>query len=494
MIEEYISYWGFLRHPFLLAPDSKMMCLTGQYFECLERLKYAIDTGKGGVLIVSEDAGLGKTTLLMKLIEDMKERFGDAFRYAFVDHPTLSSNQMIAQITGSITGTEVGEDKLKNLNILKDTLLEAKEQGGKSIIVVDEGQMLCATTEVLQELRILINLTHNGEYLHTFILSGQRSLWHTIKGMPEFWQRLPIRYYFVPLKTEETKELIGYRMRKAGLEEGKAIFADDAMEIIHRYSRGSPRTIIALADLALLVGYTNRADRIGFKEVSKAITAMSGQGETLPYVREERASEKGQGLSAFGAVERGREKSRHYPEYGAENLKVTPTVDVDRRIHYPRPVFMVLAIVFCILAGLGGYYLASGPGTEKKEAGKVAIVQIPETTAPEVAKEVTEKIVKEDGTGGTDAPVQPDVGKAPAGIDKEIANFRKAKMGLVIAEAGNIRSAPDIRSQRIGVIFEDEKIEIIGEQTDQEGSTWYKIKLYGEKEGWISERVISLLP
>ena len=65
---------------------------------------------------------------------------------------------------------------------------------------------------VLQELRVLINLTHNNEYLHTFILSGQKALWDTLQEMPEFWQRLPVRYYFTPLRFEETRELIRYRL------------------------------------------------------------------------------------------------------------------------------------------------------------------------------------------------------------------------------------------------------------------------------------------
>ena len=281
MSEEYVEYWGLARHPFLMAPDSRMMCVTGQYYECLERVKYAINTSKGGVLIVSEDAGLGKTTLLLKLIDDMKEKYRDAFRYAYIDHPTLSASQMIAQITGEISGVQVGDDKLKNLNLLKETLIYVKEQGGKSIIIVDEGQLLCEAPDVLQELRILINLTYNNEYLHTFILSGQRALWYTVKNMPEFWQRLPVRFYFVPLKLDETKELVQHRLWKAGLEEGKEVFSVDALEIIHRYSRGSPRTVMALADLSLLVGYTNQAAKIGFKEVSKAISAMSGQGESL---------------------------------------------------------------------------------------------------------------------------------------------------------------------------------------------------------------------
>jgi len=89
MTEPYISYWGLKKHPFLLAPDSHMMYLAGQYFECFERLKYAVNTQKGGVLIVSEDAGLGKTTILLKLIDELKSTYQNAFRYAFVDHPTL---------------------------------------------------------------------------------------------------------------------------------------------------------------------------------------------------------------------------------------------------------------------------------------------------------------------------------------------------------------------------------------------------------------------
>ena len=97
MSEKYIEYWGLAQHPFLLAPDSKMMCVTGQYFECLERLKYAIYTNKGGVLIVSEDAGLGKTTILMKLVDEMKEEYGE--RTSLTRSSRQSLNPMIVMIT-----------------------------------------------------------------------------------------------------------------------------------------------------------------------------------------------------------------------------------------------------------------------------------------------------------------------------------------------------------------------------------------------------------
>ncbi len=42
-----------------------------------------------------------------------------------------------------------------------------------------------------------------------------------------------------------------------------------------------------MADISLLIGYTDHSSKIGFKEMSKVINAMSGKGKSLPYVTEE---------------------------------------------------------------------------------------------------------------------------------------------------------------------------------------------------------------
>ncbi len=489
MIEEYLEYWGLTNHPFLLAPDSRMMCVTGQYYECLERVKYAINTGKGGVLIVSEDAGLGKTTLLLKLIDDMKGSLGDAFRYAYVDHPTLSSSQMIAQIAGEISGLSVGEDKLKNLAILKDALIQAKEQGGRSIIVVDEGQLLCEAPDVLQELRILINLTYRNEYLHTFILSGQRTLWHTIKNMPEFWQRLPVRYYFVPLKLQETRELIQYRLRQTGLEEGREIFSEDALEIIHRYSRGSPRTVIALSDLSLLVGYTNQAGKVGFKEVSKAINAMSGQGESLPYVREENRPERGPSLHSVSTVERGPERPPwKRPEYPESGPQAVPAGNKAEKAARPRLVFIVLAVLSIIVASIAGYHYLSPSLTTRK----IAATEAPKPEPP--AKVVPDNEVPKPDAGEAAPPA--DSKADVSGSKGETKEAEKPgipeRTATVVADGAIIRSAPDLRSPRIGLIPRNETIKIVGDQEGKDGRKWYMVILYGTKEGWISDSVVAV--
>ncbi|MCX8021934.1 MAG: SH3 domain-containing protein [Syntrophorhabdaceae bacterium] len=478
--EDYLEYWGLIRHPFLLAPDSRMMHMAGQYYECLERLKYAIKTGKGGVLIVSEDAGLGKTTTIFKLIDDMKDQYGEAFKFAFIDHPTLTVPQMIAQITRSFTGTEPDDDKLKNLLLLKEALIEVKKNKGNSIIVIDEGQMLCETPEILQELRVLINLTHENEYLHTFILSGQRPLWDKLKSMPEFWQRLPIRYYFVPLRFHETKELIKHRLMKAGLEGNRDIFTEDAFEIIHRYSRGSPRTIIAMSDLALLIGYTNKAGKVTYKEVSKAINAMMGKGDTIQYMREEEKRNKGLSVESYEEIERGRGST------GKKEIKINDiltskgaTRDEGLLTTQTKSFIIVLAfMLFLVIGAIAGYFFASmgkreAPQGLKDEHIKKTQEVVEAKTVRDTTKEETKK------EEGSPPPIQTET-KIPR------------RMAVVNKSAANIRNAPDINAPRIGLIFENETIQVMDRKVDVKGEGWYRVYLYGNREGWISEKVVSI--
>ncbi|MGD9576959.1 MAG: AAA family ATPase [Syntrophorhabdus sp.] len=517
MSEQYIEYWGLTRHPFLLAPDSKMMCVTGQYFECLERLKYAIYTNKGGVLIVSEDAGLGKTTILLKLIDEMKEEYGDAFRFAFVDQPALSPAQMIAQITRSITKAEPHEDKLKNLTMLRDSLLEANEQGGKSIIVVDEAQMLCEAHDVLQELRTLINLTHNGQYLHTFILSGQRALWNTIKGMPEFWQRLPVRYYFIPLRVEETKEMIRFRLTKAGLEEGKEIFDDDSLEIIHRFSRGSPRTVIALSDLALLVGFTNHSTKITFKEVSKAINTMSGKGETLPFMK----TEKREGTPSFSALsnlDRGTEIGHIQEEArtGGMRGKEGWQMWLMQYGQYIRPLIALLVITALVLLIIIGfrYVFFQKKGSEVTEIARQESIIETKKDEQDSQKEIkdtpVEKAVTETAPEKKEVPLEevvippeqpkrleiPKPPREPA-AKKELPLMPSEPQGpvrdaVINKLAANIRTRPDLNAPRFAMLFQGETVRIIDETTDEKGEKWYKIIVLGRRIGWVSETVVTL--
>ncbi len=283
MLEEYLRYWGLKKPPFSLTPDPEMMYMSQQHRECLLRLQYAVGTNKGGALLTSDNAGDGKTSILYKLIEEVKREFGEKSHIAFISHPVLAPSEMLWEIGRQLGTGEPSRQKIRNINAIRDFLLLLHAEGAKSIVVVDEGQMLTDKPDVLEELRTLLNFCVSDSFLLTFIFSGQKPLEGAIKSRPEFWQRLPVRYFLRNLDEEDTGELVRHRMRKAGAAEGE-IFTEEALIEIYRHSRGCPRVICSIADMALVVGFARRTKEIEGSEVLQAVADMqSGGGDAFLY-------------------------------------------------------------------------------------------------------------------------------------------------------------------------------------------------------------------
>jgi len=279
----YLRYWGLSRYPFALAPDPSMFYMSKQHQECLVRLKFAVVSGKGGALLISENAGDGKTTLLTKFMQTIEEDVGGDVRIAFLDHPTLSVNEMLGEIARQFGVTDFNvQDKISILNNMRQKLVALNNEGVKCIVIIDEGQMLANSPAMLQELRILMNLVQDGRFLLSFILSGQKPLEPAIRNMPEFWQRLPVRFFLRNLDFVDTKRLIAHRIACAGGECDK-IFTETALKGIYNFSEGCPRVILSVADLALVIGHSMYSRRIDFAEVSEACGDMNKGGESYHY-------------------------------------------------------------------------------------------------------------------------------------------------------------------------------------------------------------------
>ena len=281
MTNDYLAYWGMTKPPFSLTPDPEMLYLSSQHSECLMRLKYAVFSSKGGALLVSDNAGNGKTSILNKLSKDLHDYYSGRVKVVFIDHPTLSPIEMIGEI-GRQLGTELEtSEKIRALNSLRDRLFNFYNESVKVIVIVDEGQMLRERTDILDELRILLNFCISDAFLLTFIFSGQKPLDGVLRDMPEFWQRLPVRFFLKNLDYNDTRALIRFRLKKVGIIE--EVFNDDAYGGIYQYSKGCPRIICSLADLCLIIGFAKGVKRIGFVEVSTACRDMESTGDGYHY-------------------------------------------------------------------------------------------------------------------------------------------------------------------------------------------------------------------
>src|SRR3989442_337206 len=96
-------------------------------------------------------------------------------------------------------------------------------------------------------------------------------------------QRLEAERYEIGLLTNPSWNTIDYthpaayvthRLKMAG--RATPIFTEEAIKLIFDFTRGTPREINNLCDVALLVGYTKRAKEIGEKIVAEVIKDMVG--------------------------------------------------------------------------------------------------------------------------------------------------------------------------------------------------------------------------
>jgi len=273
----YEDYYGFAEKPFSLTPDPKFLYLSESHRSAFDLLQYAIRRREGFV-VVTGDIGTGKTTLCRAILGELDPRTFTAL----VLNPFLSEEDLITLILqdfGVVSREEVkrgrlgGVSKQELIDTLNEFLLSLLPIGGRAIVIIDEAQNLPA--QVLEQIRILSNLETDKEKLLQVVLVGQLNLQAILRApeMRQLDQRVSLRYQLNPLNREETAAYVAHRLRVAG-GSGAVSFTPKALELVHRFSGGTPRLINLLCDRALLGGYGARAHRIPPEAVAKAAETL----------------------------------------------------------------------------------------------------------------------------------------------------------------------------------------------------------------------------
>src|SRR5271157_6084237 len=162
---------------------------------------------------------------------------------------------------------EIGEMTL-TLQLTK-WLLERFRAGETPVLILDEAQGL--SLELLEEVRLLLNLETASEKLLQIVLVGQPELEDKLKRpeLRQFRQRIALRCITAPLTLEESHGYIAERLRIGGAK-GDPIFAPEAMEAVHFYSRGIPRVINLLCEHALINAYVEQLNPVPAQMVEEA--------------------------------------------------------------------------------------------------------------------------------------------------------------------------------------------------------------------------------
>ena len=247
----YESYYGLQERPFDLTPDPRYLFLTPKHQEALTNLQYGI-TQRRGVTVVLGPAGTGKTTLVRAALATVAEAGGHCVS---VSNPTLTRDEFIQLLArGFSLSPEAAESKTILLAELEDRLRGYLASGLATALVIDEAQGL--SDELLEEVRLLVNLETDTTKLLPVVLAGQDELSERLArpSCAALKQRVALRCHLPPLSARETAQYIASRLRMAGGVPGDA-FTRDAIDLIHQRSGGIPRTISVICDNSLMSGF-----------------------------------------------------------------------------------------------------------------------------------------------------------------------------------------------------------------------------------------------
>jgi general secretion pathway protein A len=250
------EFYRLREQPFGVTPDSRFLYLGSSHREAMASLRYGIDAGRGFVALIAKP-GMGKTTLLFQLLEQLR---GSA-RTVFLFQTQCDARELLRQ-TLADAGLDAQPGDVVRLHQQFNQLLACTARSGKRfVLVIDEAQNL--ENDALEAVRLLSDFETGRAKLLKIVLAGQPQLAEKLASprLTQLRQRISILCRLKPLGREETERYIAHRLHAAG-HVGPPLFTREALDLIAHHSQGIPRNINNLCFNALSLGYALDRPRI----------------------------------------------------------------------------------------------------------------------------------------------------------------------------------------------------------------------------------------
>lgn len=275
----YERYFKLADRPFSVAPNADYLYLSNNHRRALSLLEYGV-TSQTGFSVITGEIGAGKTTILQYIIKKFSQ---NSLIINVTDTKYFSKNVDAWLLHWFGYDHEETSDiayRQKVISFFK----EIKDQQKTCVLIIDEAQYLSA--DAVEHLRLLANMNEEGQEYFKLILVGQPELRSMLEAprLKSFAQRISASFHLNSLTATDTRGYIRHRVSIA--EENQQnllnwhLFDDDACDLIYLATKGVPRSINILCDMALVYAYSDEKPFVD-RDVVRAVLQDRISGSTL---------------------------------------------------------------------------------------------------------------------------------------------------------------------------------------------------------------------
>jgi general secretion pathway protein A len=267
----YERFYGFTTRPFALTPDPAFLYLSPQHSMALTLLEYGLEAQASFALLTGE-IGSGKTTLLRYVIRN----FASTAAVALISNSHSDLKSIHPWVAQALAVAPADDSEVAIYEAVVDCFAREHARGRRTVLVIDEAQNL--SIALLEELRLLSNVNMENDLVLQVLLVGQPELRQSLlrPELRQLAQRISVDFHLKPLAEPETAAYVRHRVATAGVM--TELFERDSLALIHAQTRGVPRLINQLCDMALVYGYADGQRQVSADLVRRVLADRDTAG------------------------------------------------------------------------------------------------------------------------------------------------------------------------------------------------------------------------